>query len=124
MPAPQDLPLADVPVAVPTLPQAAALLAVLPVVPPVILPLAEPITSSNRRPTHTPGLAATNAAFLVPENIWKKFKDGWTTHIPLTFLTDKGCLFKNKALVLTTCTDRRIIPGRTPYVDQTPFFYS
>ena len=36
-------------------------------------------------------------AFLVPDNIRKKFIDGWSTHVPLTYLTDKGCLFKNKA---------------------------
>ena len=91
--------MADAPVVAPTIYQAAAPLVAPPVAPPAVLPLAESTTSSNRRPARTPGLAATNAAFLAPDNIRKKFKDGWTTHIPLTFLTDKGCLLKNKALV-------------------------
>ena len=91
--------MADAPVVAPTIYQAAAPLVAPPVAPPAVLLLAESTTSSNRRPARTPGLAATNAAFLAPDNIRKKFKDGWTTHIPLTFLTDKGCLLKNKALV-------------------------
>ena len=98
MPALQDPPLPDVPVAAPIPPQVAAPLVAPPIAPPVVLPLAEPTASSNRRPSRTPGLAATNASFLAPENIRKKFRDGWTTHIPLTFLTDKGCLYKNKTL--------------------------
>ena len=45
-----------------------------------------------------PGLTGTNAAFLVPDHIRKKFAEGWNIHVPLTFLTDKGCLLKNKPL--------------------------
>ena len=56
-------------------------------------------TSSRRRPVRTPGLAGTNAAFLVPDHIRKKFADGWNVHVPLTFLTDKGCLLKNKPII-------------------------
>ena len=40
--------------------------------------------------------------FLVPDNIHKKFIEGWTVHVPLTFLTDKGCLLKGKALNSST----------------------
>lgn len=49
-----------------------------------------------RRPARVPGLVGTNAAFLVPDNIRKKFRDGWELHVPLTYLTDKGCMLKNK----------------------------
>ena len=28
--------------------------------------------------------------------------DGWVVHVPLTFLTDKGCLLKGKALTGST----------------------
>lgn len=54
------------------------------------------MTPSRRRPERTPGMAGTNAAFLVPDYIRKKFADGWNVHVPLTFLTDKGCMLKNK----------------------------
>ena len=50
----------------------------------------------SRRPARVPGLVGTNAAFLVPDNIRKKFRDGWELHVPLTYLTDKGCMLKNK----------------------------
>ena len=56
----------------------------------------EPLTPSRKRPTRTPGLVGTNAAFLVPDHIRKKFSDGWNVHIPLTYLTDKGCLLRDK----------------------------
>ena len=59
-------------------------------------PVVEPPTPSRKRLARTPGLAGTNAAFLVPEHIRKKFVDGWNVHIPLTYLTDKGCLVKEK----------------------------
>jgi hypothetical protein len=62
-------------------------------------PTVEPPTLSRKRPARTLGLVGTNAAFLVPDHIRKKFSDGWTTHVPLTYLTDKGCLFKNKASI-------------------------
>ena len=55
--------------------------------------------STRKRPIRTPGLAGTNAAFLVPDHIRKKFIDGWNVHVPLTFLTDKGCLLKNRPAI-------------------------
>ena len=57
------------------------------------------MTPSRKRPIRTPGLAGTNAAFLVPGNIRKRFSDGWNVHVPLTFLTDRGCLLKDKPSV-------------------------
>ena len=60
------------------------------------IPTVDPSTPSRKRPMCTPGLVGTNAAFLVPEHIRKKFVDGWNVHIPLTYLTDKGCLVRDK----------------------------
>lgn len=61
-----------------------------------------PLTPSRKRPARTPGLAGTNAAFLVPDNVRKKFMDGgWSSHVPLTYLTDKGCLFKDKSSIVS-----------------------
>jgi hypothetical protein len=60
------------------------------------------MTPSRRRPDRIPGLAGTNAAFLVPDHIRKKFIDGWLVHVPLTFLTDKGCLLKDKPSAIGT----------------------
>jgi hypothetical protein len=67
---------------------------------------------SRKRPTRTPGLAGTNAAFLVPDNIRRKFFDGWVVHVPLTFLTDKGCLLKDK-LTAGASQDLLTIDGAT-----------
>jgi hypothetical protein len=82
-----------VPVAVPAVLPAAVPQLLLPPV-----PVVEPLASPNKRLPRTPGLAATSAAFLVPDYIRKKFADGWRSHIPLTYLTDKGCLLKNKSM--------------------------
>ena len=41
-------------------------------------------------------------AFLVPDHIRKKFADGWNVHIPLTFLTDKGCLTRDRQAISST----------------------
>jgi hypothetical protein len=41
--------------------------------------------------------------FLVPDNIRKKFSDGWNVHVPLIFLTDKGCLLKDKPTIGGSC---------------------
>ena len=49
------------------------------------------------RPERTPGLVGTNASFIVPDNIRKKFSDGWNVHVPLSYLTDKSCEFKTKS---------------------------
>lgn len=55
--------------------------------------------SSRKRPLRTPGLTASSAGYLIPEAIRKKFSgaDGWKTHVPLQFLTDKFCSFTNHA---------------------------
>ena len=66
------------------------------------IPTVEPITPSRRHPARTLGLAGTNAAFLVPDHIRKKFIDGWHVHVPLTYLTDKGCVFKDKPAVVAS----------------------
>ena len=58
------------------------------VAPPLI-----PLAPTRRRPACTPGLVGNN----VPENVRKKFTDSWSSHVPLTYLTDKGCLFKDKS---------------------------
>jgi hypothetical protein len=79
-----------------------------PVVPPhnppvvaqtTVAPPVDPTASFNRRPARTLGLVGTNAAYLVPDNIRKKFMEGWRSHVPLTYLTDRGCLLKNKSLL-------------------------
>jgi hypothetical protein len=64
-----------------------------------VVPSADSSSSVRKRPARIPGLVGTNAAFLVPDNIRKKFMEGWITHVPLTYLTDKGCLLKNKSLL-------------------------
>jgi hypothetical protein len=73
-------------------------------VPPVAVenigaPAMNPLNPSRKRPARVPGLVGTSAAYLVPDNIRKKFVDGWNVHVPLTFLTDKGCLLKDKSAV-------------------------
>ncbi|KAJ7166255.1 hypothetical protein C8R46DRAFT_900195, partial [Mycena filopes] len=52
---------------------------------------------SRKRPARTLGLTSSNASYLVPEAILKKFDDGWRTHVPLHLLTDKACSFSNHA---------------------------
>ena len=64
-----------------------------------IVPTVNPLTPARKRPARVPGLVGTSAAFIVPDNIRKKFAEGWVVHIPLTFLTDKGCLMKDKSTV-------------------------
>ena len=66
------------------------------------VPATNPATPSRKRPARTPGLAGTSAAFLVPDNIRKKFADGWNVHVPLTYLTDKGCLLKDKPITASS----------------------
>ena len=63
----------------------------------VAIPQADPTTPVHKRPARIPGFVGTSAAFLVPEHIREKFKKGWVAHIPLTYLTNKGCLLKNRA---------------------------
>lgn len=58
--------------------------------------VSNPSRPARNRPARVPGMVGTSAAYLVPDNIRKKFRDGWDSHVPLTFLTDKGCLLKGK----------------------------
>jgi hypothetical protein len=59
-----------------------------------------PVTPSHSRcPSRIPGLVGSNAAFLVPDYVRKEFAKGWINHVPLAYLTDKGCLLKNKPSV-------------------------
>ena len=60
------------------------------------IPAAEPATPSCKHPACMPGLVGTNAAFLVQDHIQKKFTDDWHVHVPLIFLTNKGCLMKDR----------------------------
>jgi hypothetical protein len=62
----------------------------------------DPTTPSRKRPARIPGFTGSNAAFLVPDHIRKKFADGWNVHIPLTYLTDRGCLMKDKPIIGST----------------------
>jgi hypothetical protein len=59
-------------------------------------PIANILTSARKRPARVPSFVGTNAAYLVPDHVRKKFAEGWHSHVPLTFLTDKGCLAKDK----------------------------
>lgn len=54
-------------------------------------------TSTRRRPARIPGFVGTNASYLVPEAVRKKFIEGWGSHVSLVHLTDKGCLFNDKS---------------------------
>ncbi|KAJ7627916.1 hypothetical protein DFH06DRAFT_1006615, partial [Mycena polygramma] len=46
---------------------------------------------AQKRPERQRGLTATNAAYLIPDAICKRFAQGWKQHVPLHFLTDKYC---------------------------------
>ena len=59
--------------------------------------LDSPLTSARKRLARVPGLVGTGTDYSVADNIPKKFADGWGSHIPLTFLTDKGCSAKTKS---------------------------
>ncbi|KAJ7636485.1 hypothetical protein FB45DRAFT_741687, partial [Roridomyces roridus] len=61
------------------------------------LPLTSASTSTQRAPDFVEGRVASGAGILVAEPIRKKFIDGWKTHVPLHFLTDKYCSFSNRA---------------------------
>ena len=52
---------------------------------------------SHKHPACTLSLVGINTSFLVPDNMRKKFIDGWNVHIPLTYLTNKGCSWKDKS---------------------------
>jgi hypothetical protein len=64
-----------------------------------VVPMVTPSIPSCRQPACTIGLAGTNAGFLMPDHIQKKFADSWNVHVLLTFLTDNGCLIKTKQVV-------------------------
>ncbi|KAJ6537924.1 hypothetical protein B0H19DRAFT_1079022 [Mycena capillaripes] len=53
--------------------------------------------TSRKRPARIPGLTASNAGYLIPEAIRKKFADGWKTHVPLQYLTDTYYSFTNQS---------------------------
>ena len=38
----------------------------------------------RKRPPQIPSLVGKNVSYLVPENIHKKFIEGWSSHVPLT----------------------------------------
>jgi hypothetical protein len=59
-------------------------------------PINNILSSVRKRPARVPGFVGANAAYLVPDHVRKKFAEGWQSHVPLTFLTDKGCLAKDK----------------------------
>ncbi|KAJ7157722.1 hypothetical protein C8R43DRAFT_830636, partial [Mycena crocata] len=48
-------------------------------------------------PTRIPGLTASNAGYLTPDAVRKKFIDGWKMHVPLHLLTDTFCAFSTTA---------------------------
>lgn len=55
------------------------------------------VATARGRPSRVAGLTASGAGALVPEPIRKKFMDGWKTHVPFQYLTDKYCSFTNRA---------------------------
>ncbi|KAF8163733.1 hypothetical protein B0H34DRAFT_672670 [Crassisporium funariophilum] len=56
--------------------------------------------SSRKRPAMVAGALATSDGYLVPDHICRKFThDGWATYVPLTYLTNKYCAFKNGSSV-------------------------
>lgn len=62
---------------------------------------------------------ATSAAFMVPDAIRKKFIDGWAVHVPLTYLTDKYCAFKD-GIVPGSLQDLLVIDSDSGGVTSTP----
>ena len=68
--------------------------------PPVQNTVPQPINQPalcRGRPERTPGLIGKNTSYIVPDNIRKKFSDGWNTHVTLSYLTYKSCQFKTKS---------------------------
>ncbi|KAJ3559983.1 hypothetical protein NP233_g11129 [Leucocoprinus birnbaumii] len=65
----------------------------------------EPVSPHNTapkgRPAIVPGLEADTVPFHIPEEIRKKFKSGWNTHIPLMFLMDRHCMLGRTPMALT-----------------------
>lgn len=66
------------------------------VVPPATPSAAVALSGTGRkRPARELGLVASNASYIVPEAIRKKFVAGWDSHVPLQYLTDKFCGINN-----------------------------
>lgn len=86
-------------------------------------PLLPPPTASTgitcKRPARCLGSIATNASFLVPDPIRKKFADGWNVHVPLTYLTDKYCAFKD-GTAPGVLQDLLIVDGESGHITSTP----
>ncbi|KAJ7083503.1 hypothetical protein C8R43DRAFT_1175192, partial [Mycena crocata] len=67
------------------------------------LPLVDPTDAvrsalaAQKRPERQRGLLATNASYLVPDAIRKRFAAGLKTHVPLHYLTDAFCSHNNIA---------------------------
>ena len=74
-----------------------------------------PLIYLHKCPTCTIRLAGTNAAFLVPDHIQKKFVNGWNMHVSLTFLMDHGCLLKDRHAV-NSSHDVLLIDNNTGYI--------
>ncbi|KAJ7112063.1 hypothetical protein C8R43DRAFT_1159290, partial [Mycena crocata] len=53
--------------------------------------------AAQKRPERQRGLLATNASYLVPDAIHKRFAAGLKTHVPLHYLTDAFCSHNNIA---------------------------
>ena len=68
--------------------------------------VADPLMPSRKCLAHIPGLVGTNTAFIAPDHIRKKFINRWNVHISLTYLTDKGCLLKDR---LTTSSSQDVL---------------
>ncbi|KIJ46023.1 hypothetical protein M422DRAFT_46337 [Sphaerobolus stellatus SS14] len=47
--------------------------------------------SVRKRPTRIPGLTVSGAELPIPNQIRQKFVNGWSEHVPLTYLTDAYC---------------------------------
>lgn len=56
-----------------------------------------PSSASRKRPARVLGQTTSNTGSLVHEAIRRKFSgaDGWTSHVPLNYLTDDYCSFHN-----------------------------
>jgi hypothetical protein len=98
--------------------------------PPLVVNIQNPLpalvpgltTPFHKRPACMLSLLGTSAAYLVPDHIHKKFINGWNIHVPLTFLTDKGCLFKDKSTAnsshdILTLIDGHILTNPKPLSD-------
>jgi len=51
--------------------------------------------ASRERPARRIGSLASEAGYLVPDQVQKFFHAGWKEHVPLIFLTNKHCSYKS-----------------------------